>query len=196
MKDKEKPIPDMPDMYEKIESESSGLGNLLAKIPGFGGYIERSRRREADQVLRQTIASRLEQSRVQLSSVVQELSRDIIKAIEYAEPIGRADTKLVGLIGKIRDAPQGYAGFFNAVKIREEELARLYEFDESMLTHAEQIDIVVNALEEAVRDDGEIGANVRELDDTLRMALDAFSVRQELLSGVMDGSKHDSEESF
>jgi hypothetical protein len=174
----------IPDLYEKIESEGSGLGRLVAKVPGFQGYIERSRRREADQMLRQTIASRMEQTRVNLSSVVQELSRDIVKAINYAEPIGRADTKLVGLIGKIRDAPQGYAGFFDAVKIREEELVRLYEFDESMLSHAEQIDISVSALEEAVRDEGDIEASIGELDDNLRMAVEDFSKRQELFSGV------------
>ena len=46
----------------------------------------------------------------ELSAVHQELGRDIIKAIDFAEALGRADTRLMGLIGKIKDAPQGYAG--------------------------------------------------------------------------------------
>ena len=173
----------IPDMYDKIEGESSALGNLLAKIPGFSGYMERSRRREADQLLRETMSNRLEESRLQLSAVQQELSRDIIKAIDFAEAMGRADTRLMGLIGKIRDAPQGYAGFFDAVKIKEDDLAEIYAFDESMLAFCDQIEADVNALEKAAADDEDIDGAIRVLDGTLREANSAFAGRQELLTG-------------
>ncbi len=174
----------VPDMFDKIEEESSGLGDLLGKIPGFKGYIERSRRREADQILRETIAARLEESRLQLSAVHQELGRDIIKAIDFAEPLGRADTRLMGLIGKIKDAPQGYAGFFDAVKIKEDDLAEIYAFDESMLAYSDQIALDVAALQKATAEDEDIDGAIRALDQTLREANSAFGERQELLSGM------------
>jgi hypothetical protein len=174
----------VPDMYDKIDSESTGLGKLLSKIPGFNGYIEKGRRREADQILRETIASRLEESRLKLAGVHQELSRDIIKAIDYAEPLGRADTRLMGLIGKIKDAPEGYAGFFDAVKVKEEELAQVYAFDEAMLTFSEEIGADVDALEKSVLDEGDIDFAIRELDNTLRDANETYNSRQEILSGV------------
>jgi hypothetical protein len=174
----------VPDMYDKIDSESTGLGKLLGKIPGFNGYIEKGRRREADQILRETIASRLEESRLKLAGVHQELSRDIIKAIDYAEPLGRADTRLMGLIGKIKDAPEGYAGFFDAVKVKEEELAQIYAFDEAMLTFSEEIDADVDAIEKSVLDEGDIDFAIRELDNTLRDANVTYNSRQEVLSGV------------
>lgn len=175
----------VPDMYDKIEKESTGLGDLLSKIPGFGGYMERSRRREADQILRETIANRLEESRLQLSAVHQALSRDIVKAIDFAEPLGRADTRLMGLIGKVKDAPQGYAGFFDAVKIKEDDLAEIYAFDESMLAYSDQIAVDVSAVEKAVADDNDIDGAIRVLDQTLREANTAFGQRLELLSGVI-----------
>ena len=174
----------VPDMYDKIEDESSLLGDLASKIPGFDGYMERSRRREADQLLRSTIASRLEETRLQLSSVHQELSRDIIKAMDYAEALGRADTRLMGLIGKIKDAPEGYAGFFDAIKVKEDDLARVYAFDESMMAYADQIEADVNALEKAVSDEGDINEGIRTLDSTLREANSTFNSRQEVLSGI------------
>lgn len=175
----------VPDMHDKIEEESTGLGGLIAMIPGFSGYLERSRRREADQILRETIASRLEQSRLKFSNVQQEMSKDIVKAIEHAEALGRADTRLMGLIGKVKDAPQGYAGFFDAVKVKEDDLARIYDFDETMLRYCDELDADVDALEKAMLDDGDVGATIRALDTTLREAIDAFSSRQELLSGVI-----------
>jgi hypothetical protein len=178
---KESPI---PDMYDKIEGESSFLGDLASKIPGFDGYMERSRRREADQLIRSTIASRLEESRLQLSAVHQELGRDIVRAVDYAEALGRADTKLMGLIGKIKDAPEGYAGFFDAVKVQEDDLARVYAFDESMMAYADQIEADINALEKAVREEGDLDERIRVLDSTLREANSAFNSRQEVLSGI------------
>lgn len=178
--------PSVPNLYQKVEDETTFLGRLASKIPGFRGYMERSRRRQADQLLRDTISGRLEQTRLQLSNVHQELSRDIIKAIDYAEPLGRADSRLMGLIGKIKDAPQGYSGFFDAVKVSEADLARLYAFDESMLDRAEEIDAEVQALQTAVAEDGEIEEHIRALDAAIQDANQAFSARQEILSGVAE----------
>jgi hypothetical protein len=174
----------VPDLFGKIEEESTGLGRLLSKLPGFGGYIERSRRRQADKLLRDTISGRLEETRLRLANVHQELSRDIIKAIDFAEPLGRADSRLMGLIGKIKDAPQGYSGFFDAVKVREDDLARVYDFDADMLAHAEEIEAGVDALQEAVTSDGEISGRIRDLDASIQDANRAFSKRQEVLSDV------------
>lgn len=181
--------PPVPDMYDKIESESTGLGNLLSKIPGFDGYIERGRRREADQILRETIASRLEISRQQLASVNQELSRDIVKAMDHAEMLGRADTRLMGLIGKVSSAPQGYAGFFDAVKVKEEDLAAVYAFDEAMLNYVATVGVEVSAIEEAVLEDADIGGAIRTLDGTLREANATFDSRTEILAGVSPADK-------
>ena len=172
------------DLYEKIKGESTGLGNLLSKIPGLDGYMKRGRRREADQILRQTIASRLEEIRLELSRVHRELSRDIVNAIYHAEPLGRADTALMGLIGKINDAPQGYAGFFDAIKVKEDDLARVYAFDESMLNHVDQIDASVAALEKASRENGDVEAAIRVLDQALQAANSTFNSRNEVLMGV------------
>lgn len=174
----------VPDMYDKIESESTGLGKLLSKIPGFHGYMERSRRREADQILRETISSRLEISRNTLAAVHQELSRDIVKAMDYAESLGRADTRLMGLIGKVNSAPQGYAGFFDAVKVKEEDLARVYAFDESMLAYVDEVGVDVSAVEKAARDGGDLDGSIRELDNILREANTTFDSRNEILNGV------------
>ena len=172
------------DLYDKIKGESSGLGNLLAKVLGLGGYMERGRRREADQILRDTISGHLEASRLTLSSVHQELGRDIIKAMDFAEPLGRADNMLMGLIGKIKDAPQGYAGFFDAVKVKEDDLARLYAFDESMLNHVDEVDASIEALQTAVRDDGDINSTIRRLTTVLQTANQDFANRNEVLMGI------------
>jgi hypothetical protein len=182
------------DLFSKIQGESGGLSNLLSKVPGLDGYMERSRRRKADQLLRKTIADRLEGSRLQLGSSIEELSRDIILAIDHAEPLGRVDTRLMGLIGKIKDAPVGYAGFFDAIKVKEDDLARIYAFDENMLNSADQIEASAAVLEAAVLDSGDVGGAIRELNSMLKEANTAFDGRNEVIKGIGntdDGLKDD-----
>lgn len=173
------------DLYAQISGEeSTGLGNLLSKVPGLSGYMEKGRRREADQILRETIAGRLEEVRLQMSEVHHQLSRDIALAMNYAEALGRADSRLMGLIGKIRDAPQGYAGFFDAIKVKEEDLARLYIFDEQMLNHVDQIAADSEALQTAVSSGANIDAAIKQLNDDLGVANESFNSRNEVLMGI------------
>lgn len=174
----------VPDMYEKIQDESTFLGKIASKIPGFSGYMEKSRRREADEILRRTLSDRMEASRLELSAVHEELSRDILLAIDHAEPLGRIDNRLMGLIGKVKDAPQGYAGFFDAVKVQEDDLARVYEFDNNMMAYADHIATGVAAVQKAVNDGGNVEQAIRDLDRTVQEANSTFGSRQEILTGV------------
>ncbi len=175
---------EVQNLYDMIGGERGTLSKLLSKIPGFRGYMEKESRRDADQLLRDTISGRLQQTRLDLAAVQHDLSRDIILGIEYAEPIGRADNQLMGLVSKIKDAPQGYAGFFDAVKVDEQDLARLYEFDEQMLGHADQIAVDVAALHKAVHASGDINEAIRTLTANLRAANESFGSRQEVLNQV------------
>lgn len=173
------------DIYDKIAGEeSTGLGNLLSKVPGLSGYMERGRRRDADQILRDTVTERLEEIRLRLSNVHHELSRDIGLAMQYAEDLGRADNRLMGLIGKIKNAPQGYAGFFDAIKVKEEDLARIYVFDEQMLNNVDQIANDVDTLNDNVAQGAQIGESIRQLNDDLATANEIFNSRNEVLMGI------------
>jgi exonuclease VII small subunit len=176
---------DVGDLYAQIAGEeSTALGDLLAKIPGLDGYMERGRRRAADQILRETIVGRLEQERLQLSDVHHTLSRDIAMAMDYAEALGRAETRLMGLMGKIKDAPVGYAGFFDAIKVKEENLARIYAFDYEMLGHVDQVAADVDTLQSAVNHGAQIEAAIGQLNSDLALASETFAARTEVIRGI------------
>lgn len=172
------------DLLGQIQGDQNWLERLGRKIPGFKGYLEMRDRREADQLVRGTISAQLEEARLQFSHIHQELSSDIIKAIDHAEAMGRVDNDLMGLISKIKDAPQGYSGFFDATKIREEDLDRIYQFDESMSGQADLITASVAALAKAVYDDGDIKTAVRDLDKAVKNANAIFATRAEVVAGI------------
>ena len=177
-----------PDIFDQIlaaeeKSEETRLGRLLNRIPGYKSYHEKEARREADDLLRETIAERMEESRLELSTVYQTLSKDILLAIEYSEHLGRVNSRLAGLIGKIKDAPSGYASFFDAHTVDEKELERIITFDEAFLDVAEGIAEKVNDLSDAANSGDGISAAIMPLDAAIQDAHLVFNARHELLSG-------------
>ena len=161
---------EVQNLYDMIGSERGPLSRLLSKIPGFSGYMEKKSRRDADQLLRDTISGRMQQARLDLGSVQHALSRDIILGIEYAEPIGRADNQLMGLLSKIKDAPQGYAG--NLDGLNHALIERVNKTGEVFLSHTSLNGQIVIRL--AVGNLRTEERHLRRAWDLLREALDAL----------------------
>ncbi len=51
----------MDEFFEKVTSQQDPFKKLASHIPGFSGYIERQNRRDADKLLRDTVARRFEE---------------------------------------------------------------------------------------------------------------------------------------
>ena len=172
--------------FEKDNEEGvmSRLERLMRKVPGFGGYLDKRERRESDRELREALSKDLDNARVQLGGISEALSADIVLAIDHAEPLGRVDNRLMGLIGKIKDAPSGYSSFFDANQINEDDLDRLYVFDSAMLAYAEEVREQIEALQKAVDDNTHIAATIKEIDSVLKDANSQFASRNDIIKGL------------
>ncbi len=51
----------MEEFFQKVTSQQDPFKRLGSLIPGFKGYIERQNRREADKLLRDTVARRFDE---------------------------------------------------------------------------------------------------------------------------------------
>jgi ribosomal protein L17 len=169
----------MDDLRETIQQHLGGLEELVSKIPGYSGYKAKETRREADKLLRMEAARQFDEQRRRLADLqVQLISTG---QIEYLDDVDRAVTKLQGLVDRIKTASYGYAGLFDAVKVKEEQLDALYEYDNALLEHATTVKGRVNELVTAV-DTGEgIGSAIRELVDVVEQARVMFSHRNEAI---------------
>lgn len=117
--------------YEAAQEQRNWLERLGARIPGFKGYQDRELRREVDRMQREHLSRELGT----LKAAVRTRARDYTDAgqIGVLHLFERLDRKLDGLSQSIRFADYGASGLFDVVKIMEEELAKLYEFDLSFL---------------------------------------------------------------
>ena len=164
---------------KKVEESLGGLEKFLKKIPGYKGYKEKELRRESDKLLRTQLAAGLDEQRQRL----QELQVLLLSEaqIEWLDDMERAVMKLQILIDRIRTASYGYAGLFDAVKVKEKELDALYEFDNQMLDYNEQLAAQADRVTSAISAKEGVGVAIAELVLLVEQANQTFGRRRDAI---------------
>jgi hypothetical protein len=165
----------MDNVLNKARAGQSVLERLMNAIPGFSGYREKELRRDTDRVQREFLASRLESCKKSLDVAAVAASR--LGALEAINDIETARKRLDKVTARIRFADRGYAGFFDAIKVKEDVLDRVYQFDLDLLVG---VDAVKSASDSAASDPHAVAAMIAGLD-----ALDGhLAERDTILSGI------------
>ena len=172
----------MDDFFQKVTSQQDPFKRLASIIPGFGGYIERQNRRDADKLLRDTVARRFEEQYQRAS----QLQTELVSAgkIEFVDDMEKAVIKLRTFIDKISTAPRGYSGLFDAVKVNEKELESIYQFDAAFFDVAEQVGRGLDNVEASLGDDAALPAAIRNITSLARMAVETYNRRSEAVTGT------------
>lgn len=173
----------MSDLYDQIASQRGSLEKLAARLPGFGGYIERATRRQADRMLRDYIAGEVA-SLVNRFANIEKAILDSEGGLMLMSKTKSAKAKIQTYQDRVKAAFPGYSGFFAAVKIDEEALDRLYSFDEAQIRYADKLDEELNKLEEAVQSKGDVSAAIAAVDALATEANEAFKLREDVLTNL------------
>lgn len=117
--------------YEQAKAHRNALEKLGEKIPGFRGFQDRELRRDVDKLQREHLAAEIGR----LKAAVRDKARSYTDAGQIGALNGfdRLDRQLDGLAQSVRFTDYGASGIFDAVKVGEPELQRLYDFDLSLL---------------------------------------------------------------
>ena len=177
----------MSDLFNRITDDQDIFRKLFSKIPGFSGYVERENRRAADKILREAIADRFEEMWQRISSI----QTDLISSggLEFIDDIERAAIKIRQFIDRIRHASYGYSPFFNATKINEEELSKVYEFDLALLENGDGVSRAIDNIESSIGTDG-LPAAIRHLTTLSQQTIDVYNRRSEMMMGGIDSAEN------
>jgi hypothetical protein len=171
----------MSDILEQVTGDQDFFKKILAKIPGFKGYIERGDRRMSDKLLREKIANEFETLNQRISS----LQRDLISqgGLAYVGDLEAASLKLRQFTDRVKTASYGYAGIFDAIKIKEDQLAQVYQYDNALLELADQVRSAIDNVETSIGTEG-LQAAIRHLTNVSQQCVDAFNKRSEVMRGI------------
>lgn len=173
----------MGDLYDRVSDERSWLEKLIGKIPGYKGYKEKEMRRESDKLLRETIATQMAAQRQRMD----ELQKQLISAgrFEYLDEMGNATVKLQTFIDRVQKASYGYAGLFDAVRVKEDDLDRLYDFDQQLLSYVERLSDALNNLETSIVGGEGLAEAVRRVLSICTEANTTFDGREQVILGAV-----------
>jgi hypothetical protein len=168
----------MSDPLGKITEGKDLLGKLRNFVAGFLGYLDRENRREADKLLRETVARRYEEQWGRIS----ELQRQLISQgeLEQVDDLEASAIKLRTFVDRVKGAAHGYAGFFDAVRINEDELTKLYMYDTALLEGVDKISAAIDNVAASVGTDG-LPAAIRHLTSSSQETIEAFNRRDEVI---------------
>jgi hypothetical protein len=168
-------------IFDKVSGDIDFFKKIADKVPGFSGFVKRSEYRDADKLLRDSIAADVDKQNQRIA----QLQRDFINQgeIKYMNDLEAASVKLRTFSDRIRFAARGYAGLFDTVKINEAELATVYQYDATLLDQVDNVTHAIDNVEASIGSDG-LPAAFRNLITVCQALIDAFDQRQEVMKGI------------
>jgi hypothetical protein len=163
------------DYLGKVRGERSLLEKIMGYIPGYRGYKEKELRRESDRLVRTDAVNRLKTAKTTFRrrfadpNVVQKLSSEgpaKFDALTY---------RLDRVTQRIDRAVAGYAGMFDAIKVKEDKL-------DSVIQH----DLLLIEKADAIRIDTDKIIAIQAGTDEWGTAMDALTVKVDELDRFVD----------
>ena len=149
------------DFVTQAKEQRNVFERLLKGLPGIRGYTDKELRRNADYRLRQMIGDELDAQKSALLDVQNKLLHG--GGLAFLDDLDVAVSKVQTLSDRIKSASYGYAGLFDAVRIREDELDALRRFDVALLAQVANLEAAVKALGAALGDRAQLGAQIEQV---------------------------------
>ncbi len=166
------------DLRKRIESARNKVEEMVKDIPGYKGYKDKEVRREADKLLRLQVARRFEEQRRRLNNIQVQLTN--AGRLGVLVTLDRALMRLQLLIDRLKTASYGYAGLFDAVKVREAELDALYNYDAALMDHVDKVKALIDGIAAAKKDE-DVAKAGNALLEALEEVNETFSKRQDVI---------------
>lgn len=128
---------DNPDIRQQVDESRGFQKKLELLIPGLRGYRTLEDLRVSDELLRNQVADKLDQSKANLET----LRKTIVMANDFTNvsTVGSLIFQIQQISGEVRHAQQGYSGFVATISINADRLNKLYEYDYAFVSSAVQM---------------------------------------------------------
>lgn len=171
---------DLQSKLNQVKGNESFLEKIKRFIPGYDGYVNRDNSRELDTILRNQLAVQLDTNKQKISNTVSNLSANG-KLFEVSN-IDRIDKKNETAIAKFKSAARGYSGAFDVVKVKEDKLTMLYQFDESLLSSVMTINSLFAEMETLSSANGDLKEVIAKISAALDELILKFNERENILN--------------
>ncbi len=167
---------------DAVKSKENFLEKITRFIPGYNGYVNRDNSRELDTMLRNALAVNLDANHMKLKNTILNLSQR--GKLFESDGIDKLDKKLQQCVAKFKAASRGYSGAFDVVKVKEEKLNQLYEYDAGLFTDVEGITAACSEMENNAKSSVDIKPAMDKVGGMLDELIRKFDSREQILNTV------------
>ncbi|MBI4672752.1 MAG: DUF4178 domain-containing protein [Chloroflexi bacterium] len=154
--------------------------SIANAVPGYAGYKSKEQRRDADRILRERLTTQYNGQRDRLTRIQQDAVRGGQLAI--VSDLEGANQLLSRFISRLRVAPTGYAGWFDATQIEEADLDLIYQFDASLANGVDELSGALETVQSAVRSKENMDKAYYALRDQLDALNQRLDAREEFIA--------------
>jgi hypothetical protein len=172
------------DVYAQAKSQMRLSERIAAALPGFRGYKEKELRRESDKLIRNHLSMKLTHAKDNLRSIFQKVADR--RYLDILPDMDRLTAKIDRVTEKVNHASYGYSGFFDVVKVKEENLDRMIAFDNQLIDDVNALSAAVDAFKAKLSsgDYSNLKDQIQTVTDKIEALEDAFDKRDEVIKGV------------
>lgn len=172
------------DIRQTVEENRDSLKKLQLIIPGLRGYRQREDVRVSDELLRNQMADRLDRVKTNIEG----LRKQLVTGNDFSNltSVGSLVAQVQTVSGEIRHAAQGYSGWVAPIKINEDKLNKLYDYDYAFVSSVLQLESATSPgrLVYDPTAPNTITVSVSELSRAINDIKQKWSIRMEAIEGI------------
>ena len=172
------------DAYTQAKSQMRLSERIAAVLPGFRGYKEKELRRESDKLVRNNLYIKLTKAKDNVKSISQKIADK--RYMDVLTDIDRLSAKMDRITEKVNHASYGYAGFYDIVKIKEENLDKMITFDNQLVDEVNALTASIEDLKTQLLNNNfaNVKDKIQTIADKFELLEDTFDKREQEILGV------------
>lgn len=174
-----------PDIRKTVDEDRSILKKIQLLIPGFRGYRQKEDIRTADEILRSEIGKIMQTAISSLKSSRQNaINLDKFGPLNF---IGNSISSVETLQGDIVHGQQGYSGLVASIKVTDDVLNKLYEYDYEYVSKCKQIAELCSRVEQiGTMNDNDVLNTLNDITTLVNDARKVWATRMETVQGIKE----------
>ncbi len=172
------------DVYAQAKGQMRLSERIAAALPGFRGYKEKELRRESDKLIRNNLTLKLSKDKDNVRGIAQRIADK--RYLDVLPDIDRLTAKMDRITEKVNHASYGYSGFYDIVKIKEENLDRMITFDNQLLDEVDALTASIDDLKAQLLSGNysNLKDKIQTISDKFELLEDTFDKREQVILGV------------
>ncbi len=171
------------DVTNRVKDKRTLTERILQEFPGYRGYKKKELARETDKLIRDALF----ESMKEVSEGIRTIYRRALDSFGLTREVRlleRLSMKSDALAERIRHATHGYSPLMNVLKVDEEALTKLMEFDAGLADGINKLKDNVGSVEQEMSTSKVIPESIQEIEHKLSGLEMTFNRRDETLIGL------------